>query len=96
MARYFIDLRDAAGTVRDEEGAEYADLEEALDEAKASARDMVQQYMDHRLSLTATCVEVRDAQGRTLASLTVAEVLEHPVHPAFKNHCSDIPGAGHH
>jgi hypothetical protein len=96
MTRYFIDLRDARGTVRDEEGADYAHLEEALDEAKASARDMVQQYMEGRVPLTETCVEVRDASGRTLASLTVAEVLEHPVHPAFKNRCSDTPRAGHH
>jgi len=96
MARYFIDLHDARGTVRDEEGAEYGHLEEALDEAKASARDMVQQYMDGRISLNATCVEVRDDAGRILASLTVAEVLDHPSHPAFKNHCNDTPRAGHH
>ncbi len=96
MARYFIDLHDARGTIRDEEGANYAHLEEALDEAKASARDMVQQYMDGRISLNATCVEVRDNAGRILASLTVAEVLDHPAHPAFKNHCSDTPSAGHH
>jgi hypothetical protein len=96
MAKYFIDLRDARGTIRDEEGADYAHLEDALDEAKASARDMVQQYMDGRISLNETCVEVRDDSGRTLASLTVAEVLDHPVHPAFKNHCSDTPRPGHH
>jgi hypothetical protein len=96
MARYFIDLHDARGIVRDEEGADYAHLEDALDEAKASARDMVQQYMENRVSMNATCIEVRDTAGRTLASLTVAEVLEHPVHPAFKNHCTDTPRAGHH
>ena len=96
MTRYYIDLRDAGGTVRDEEGADYAHLEDALDEAKASARDMVQQYMDRRLSLESTCVEVRDSSGRTMAALTVAEVLDHPVHPAFKTDCADSPTPGHH
>lgn len=96
MTRYFIDLRDARGTIRDEEGREFAHLEDALDEAKASARDMVQQYMQDRISLNETCVEVRDEAGRTLASLTVAEVLEHPVHPAFKSRCNDTPQPGHH
>ncbi len=96
MSRFFIDLHDANGIVRDEEGAEYPHLEHALNEAKASARDMVQQYMDGRLSLNATCVEVRDHFGRTVATLTIAEVLDHPVHPAFKEHCSDKPQQGHH
>jgi hypothetical protein len=96
MTRFFIDLHDSTGIVRDEEGADYADLEGALDEAKASARDMVQQYMDGRISLNATCVEVRDAAGRTMATVTVAEVLDHPAHPAFKEKCSDTPKAGHH
>jgi uncharacterized protein DUF6894 len=96
MPRFFIDLRDAEGIVRDEEGADYPHLEDALGEAKASAKDMAYQYVRDRVSLNATCVEVRDGMGRTMATLTVAEVLEHPVHPAFKEHCSDKPQKGHH
>lgn len=96
MARFFIDLRDQSGLVCDEEGADFACLEDALDEAKASARDMVQQYMQDRVTLHHTCFEVRDEQGRTVASLTVEEVLQHPSHPAFKQRCSDAPQRGHH
>jgi hypothetical protein len=95
MAHYFIDLRNADGMVRDEEGAEFAKLENALNEAKASARDLVKQYMDNRVALGESCVEVRDSRGITVAVLTVAEVLEHPVHPAFKNHCGDEAAPGH-
>jgi hypothetical protein len=95
MPRYFIDLRNSGGMAHDEEGAEFAHLEEALTEAKDSARDLVRQYMDARTPLGETCVEVRDSQGRVVAVLTVAEVLEHPVHPAFKNTCSERPRPGH-
>ena len=95
MPRFFIDLRDRSGLVRDEEGAIYSHIEDALDEAKASARDLAKQYMDERLSLGSTCVEIRDVQGRTVATLTVAEVLEHPIHPAFKNDCTEVPKPGH-
>ena len=93
MPRYFIDLRDANGIARDDEGAQYEHFEDALDEAKESARDLVRQYMDNRVSLRETCVEVRDVQGRTVAALTVAEVLDHPVHPHFKQECDDPAGA---
>lgn len=96
MARYYIDLRDAKGTLIDDEGADFDHVEDALDEAKASARDLVKQYVDDLVSLDETCVEVRDVDGRTVAVLTVAEVLAHPIHPAFKNHCSDAPKPGHH
>lgn len=96
MARYFIDLRDAKGMICDEEGAEFVHIEEALEEAKASARDLVKQFVDNRVPLDETCVEVRDDNGRLVASLTVAEVLTHPIHPEFKNHCYDAPKPGHH
>lgn len=96
MPKFFIDVRDASGTVRDEEGADFDHIEDALNEAKASARDLVRQYVDSRTSLTATCVEVRDALGRTVATLTVAELLDHPTHPHFKSDCSDVPKPGHH
>ena len=95
MPRFFIDLRDQTGLVRDEEGAIYDHIEDALDEAKASARDLMRQYMDDRIPLSTSCVEVRDVQGRTVATLTVAEVLEHPVHPAFKSNCTEEAKPGH-
>lgn len=95
MPRYFIDLRDQGGMARDEEGSDFPNLEAALTEAKDSARDLVRQFMDRRTPLGETCVEVRDTEGRVVAVLTVAEVLEHPVHPAFKNSCSEEPNPGH-
>ena len=95
MPRYFIDLRNNGGMARDEEGTEFGHLEDALTEAKDSARDLVRQFMDTRTPLGETCVEVRDAHGQIVAVLTVAEVLEHPHHPAFKNACADSPRPGH-
>lgn len=44
--------------IRDDEGAQYEHIEDTLNEAKESARDLVRQYMDDRLSLSETCVEV--------------------------------------
>jgi hypothetical protein len=95
MTHYFIDLRDAGGMIHDEEGAEFSSLEEALTEAKDSARDLVKQFMDNQTALGEACVEIRDTQHRVVAVLTVAEVLEHPVHPAFKNSCAEQPRPGH-
>ncbi len=95
MPRYYIDLRNPGGMTRDEEGADFSHLEDALTEAKDSARDLVRQYMEARTPLGETCVEVRDTQGRVVAVLTVAEVLEHPLHPAFKNSCGERARPGH-
>jgi hypothetical protein len=95
MPRYFIDFRNKGGMARDEEGKEFAHLEDALEEAKDSARDLVRQFMDDRTPLGESCVEVRDGDGHVVAVLTVAEVLEHPVHPAFKNTCAEAPRSGH-
>ena len=95
MPRYFIDLRDKGGMTRDEEGQDFASLEDALTEAKDSARDLIRQFIDRRTPLGETCVEIRDSHGQVVAALTVAEVLEHPVHPAFKNSCGEHPQPGH-
>ena len=95
MPRYFIDLRDQAGLITDQEGHDYPNLEAALDEAKASARDLVSQYMDQKIPLTETCVEVRDDQGRKVAAVTVAEVLRHPIHPHFARECAGLTGREH-
>ena len=75
MPHFFTDLRSKGAMARDEEGAEFAHLEDALTEAN-SARDLVRQFMDTRAPLGETCVEVRDGQGRLVAALTAAKVLE--------------------
>jgi hypothetical protein len=94
VPKYYIDLRDQSGLIRDHEGRNFADLEAALDEAKASARDLVRQYMDRQIPLSETCVEVRDNTGQTIAAVTVSEVLQHPVHPDFKSRCAEFPRDG--
>jgi hypothetical protein len=96
MERYFIDLRDVNGVIADDEGAQFDHLEDALEEAKESARDLAKQYLDNRRSVTEACVEIRNAKGQTVATLTVQEVMAHPVHPAFKSKCADKPQQGHH
>ncbi len=96
MARYFIDLRDPKGMICDDEGTDFDHVEDAFEEAIASARDLVKQFVDNRVPLDESCVEIRDVDGRTVATLTVAEVLAHPIHPTFKNHCSNAPKPGHH
>jgi hypothetical protein len=93
MAHYFIGLRDVNGMVRDEDGAEFAHLEEAQNKAKESARDVIRHYVDNRVPSTATCIEVRNDRCRIVATLTVAEVIEHPLYPEFKSSCADIPQA---
>lgn len=95
MPRYFIDFRDQGGITRDEEGSDFRNLEDALTEAKDSARDLVRQFIDRRTPLNDTCIEVRDGDGRVVAVLTVAEILNHPVHPAYKNTCGEQPKSGH-
>ena len=40
MSRYYFHFRDAISLVPDDEGTEFATLEEAVSEARASAKDM--------------------------------------------------------
>jgi hypothetical protein len=93
--RKFIDVRDAAGIIGDEEGGQFEHLEDVLEDAKASARDLVRQYLDNQIPLSAAHVEVRDAQGRTVVPLIVAGLPERPNYPKFKSDCGDLPRPGH-
>ena len=68
---------------------------ERYEDANNQFRDLIKQYMDSRIALAESCVEIRDDDGQVVAVLTVAEVLDHPIHPAFKNQCGDSPAPGH-
>ena len=95
MPHFYFDVRDHHGLITDDEGADFRCLNDALFEAKASARDIAHQCISNNVPVSSSCVEVRDDRGQVVAALTVAEVLAHPMHPEFKNRCSDFPHRDH-
>ena len=78
MPRYFFYIRDANGTVPDDEGTDCAALPDAVAEAEASARDLAKQFMDDRKSLADIHVDIVDAGGAVVATLPVMETVENP------------------
>ena len=80
MAIFYIDLRDGSGLIPDEEGAEFDHIEAALDEARASAHDLVKQHAHDRSAMRGARVEVRDARGNTVATVKVEDVLARSLH----------------
>jgi hypothetical protein len=87
MARYHFNIRDRNGVNVDDEGANFAFFGEALEEAKASARDLARQLLDNPTVLLEQCVEVTDEAGNVLSALSVVEVLKHPNFPKFQDKC---------
>jgi hypothetical protein len=91
MPLYFFHIFENGDFVPDEEGRTCSNLNAAKHEASASARDLAQQALDEGEPPDSACVEIHDAQGRVLAALSVAEVLEHPVRPSFSRSCGTRP-----
>lgn len=87
MPLYHFNIHQPDGVAIDYEGTECAGLAEALEEAKASARDVALDRIRQGRSTDEPCVEVQDSTGKTVAALSVAEVLEHPYSPKFKDEC---------
>ena len=87
MATYHFNVRHNHRVVVDKEGDDFRFFGEALDEAKASARDLAHQLLDDRKTLSEACVEVTDDHGKVLAALPVEEVLKHPNFPKFREQC---------
>ena len=52
-----------------------------------SARELANQAIGSGTPPSTLCVEIVDSAGRTLAALTIAEVMEHPAAPSFKSNC---------
>ena len=74
--RYFFNIRDARGVIRDEEGMELADPTAAHDAALASARDIVMEDINAGATLVARWIEVADEKGRVLKSVYVLDATK--------------------
>ena len=68
LPRYFFHIRDSLGLVPDTEGMDLLSLNEAMIEAKASARSIAEErkYMPIQC-----CIEVRDEEGLAIAVVPV-------------------------
>ena len=76
--RYYFDLRDADGVIRDEEGVELPDIEAALEEAALALADMARNVaLDDMGSAHQMAIEVRDERGPVLQANFVFEVERH-------------------
>jgi hypothetical protein len=75
MPRYFFHITDEEGLSRDDEGTELPNLEAARLEARASARDLIANYMKNRTPVTRQSLQISDAQGNVLETIDVRDVL---------------------
>jgi hypothetical protein len=87
MPHYFFPVYQAGRKVDDTEGTACHDLSAAKDYAVESARELANQAIGSGIPPSTLCVEIVDDAGRTLAALTIAEVIEHPAAPSFKPNC---------
>jgi hypothetical protein len=73
--RYYFNIRDQHGFVIDEEGSELPDMEAALREAHASARDFVMDAMRGCHPLNGRRIEISDCEGNVLDSMAVRDIV---------------------
>lgn len=91
MDRYFFHIIDKGELVRDEEGTLCADFPCAVEEAKASAKDLARQGIGSGVSPENVCVEIQDEEGKILGALTLMEVIRDPSNPHLQVDCNTPP-----
>jgi hypothetical protein len=75
MPRFYFHICDDEGMSRDEEGTDLPDTDAARRDAKASARDLISQYMKNRKSVTGQTLQIADETGEVLQVMDVRDVL---------------------
>jgi len=76
MARYHLHLHNSIGFVRDEEGAEFQDLEEARSSAVDSVRSILCEEVEQGVIDLRGWIDIADPGGDLLASIRFAEAVE--------------------
>jgi len=81
MTTFYFHLRHSDGLVEDPDGSELADLEAAIEEAKAGVRALVAESIRENKLLQPTTIEITDDKGNVLDTVTFREVLEEALNP---------------
>lgn len=83
MSRFHFDFRDGQTLVRDVEGAEFATLELAYEEAFRTAQEMWRDRLKRREDPQRCAFEITDGRGTILTVVPFSEILE-SCHHAFR------------
>jgi hypothetical protein len=87
MQRYFFHVHQDSRLISDPEGSLCEGVEIARIEAIDTAKDLAHRAIENGVSANSICVEIIGEDGIRVAALTVAEVLEHPDTPIFRDAC---------
>lgn len=75
MPRYFFHIRKDEDLIKDDEGADFVDLEAAKAEAAISCRDFAAQEIREGLPVTFCEIEIWDDSGRLLGVYHVGDIV---------------------
>ena len=75
MPRFYLDVPDGDRVVEDLDGIDFADLDTAIAEAVAGARDLVAHGIMQNEDVSGQSFLIRDGQGETVASMPFRETL---------------------
>ncbi|MEP7241165.1 MAG: hypothetical protein ABI697_09805 [Devosia sp.] len=76
--RFFFHIRDGEGTIEDEEGGDFADLDAARAEARQSARDILADQIREGGELDGQIVVIADEAGLVLDEVPFRSVIKFP------------------
>ncbi|MBA2589788.1 MAG: hypothetical protein H0U98_14320 [Alphaproteobacteria bacterium] len=89
MERYFFHVHQGGRTISDPDGSLCEGAPAALLEAVDTVKDLAHRAIENGVPSTALWVEIIGEDGIRIAALTVAEVLEHPDNPTFRDTCEN-------
>src|SRR3954468_6581231 len=75
MPRFYLDVLNGSQVLEDPDGQEFADLDAAMSEAVATARDLVAHGILRNEDLSDRCVIIRDDAGETVARVPFRSAL---------------------
>ena len=75
VPRFYLDVLDGDRVIEDPEGIDFADLDMALAEAAAGARDLVAHGIMQNEDVSGQAFLIRDGQGKTVATVPFRNAL---------------------
>ena len=75
MPRFYLDVLDGDQVIEDPDGMDFADLDMAIAEAVAGARDLVAHGIMQNEDVSGQSFLMRDGQGETVATVPFRETL---------------------